>query len=313
MFFLKLKKEGFVIRESSSYLSEFFLSVIWPQYASTLKKPRTRSDYFSYACNICDYLECDFLSITLEGAKGYFNKLCRDKKLSVKSMNTRLYSLHSISSFIYKNKDFFDTPNYIDVFQFVSVSSYDTHLRAEDVPDKKTIDRLLTACEKDDTMFLILSLVIRCSLTASQICHLTPSMIATDASGRCFITFRSYNRERHVRVPNDVMKLVCDYIEINGIKDHLFYNQKGRPLQIRTLQDMMSNLSVAAGLKKPVTLQDLRNASITLMLHGGATPSSVAYHAGVSERWMYRYDSVLEDIDDSPCEYMHLEIKNKNK
>lgn len=297
------------MREQSLYISTYFMEKVWNKFSYSLKRERTRNDYFSTICDICDYLSCDFINITPNGAQSFFDKLSGEHKLTIKTINTKLSYLRSLSSYMYDIRQELDKDDYLTPFISVNITGYSTYLDPGQVPSKASIDTLLHTCKDDSTMFLIISLVVRCSLTATQICSILTNKITIDGNNTCSILFpgNSSLKDKRICVPADVATILYEYMNEHGQTEWLFNNKSGKRLRLRTLQSMMAKVAEDAGLSG-ITLQDLRNSSIALMLHGGAPAAKVSAYSNIAPRWIYRFDRVIEEIKDEPCDYMHLTI-----
>lgn len=285
---------------------------IWPEFiAIKLKRNKTRNDYLFNINSICDYFRKDFLDITSSEAQKYFLHLSNDKgnPLTIKTLHAKLSSLRSISEFIYENREKYGLSKYYqNVFYNVSLEEFDYYIDKEKIPTIEEMDQLLQACENDDMLFLIFSFILRCALTASEACSLTPKMIRVDARNHGFITFNKRNKYRYVKIPEDVMNLLTKYISKYGEHEYLFYNKNGKPLSIRSLQTRLKSKLLDAGIDKPYTLQDLRNAAIAYMLKCGAKSKDIAEYTGISDRWIYRYNNVIQELEIAPCDYVHFKI-----
>lgn len=294
-------------------LSPKFLS-IWDAFtAQKLKNKRTSYEYMLMINSICSYLSCDFLEITIEGAKYFFLNMVNksnqsEKKLSVKTLNGRYSCLRSIGNFIAEHRDIFELPDYINVFLYVDIAHYSEMLNPSSVPSLEELDRLLTSVKGDDMLYLIFCLVIRCGFSAGEICSLAAEHIQIDGADRAFVLITHGKVTRQVKIPPDVFPVLSSYANERGIvSGPLFHNLKGGPLTYKTLNSYVKSAVKAAGLS--FTLQDMRNASIAHMLVGGASFQDTASYVGISERWMYRYKDVLESLDTAPCDYQNFRIK----
>lgn len=307
----KLMKGSRAMRNASIYFSSDF-TLILQQFieSGTLKLPRTQRDYFTNVCSICDFLKKDYLHISYSDAQYYFDHLSQAQKLKVSSLNAKLASLRSISSYILKNKDAITVDaTFTNVFSKVNIAAQDNYVNKESIPSTKEIGLILDSVRTNDMLFLILSLIIKCSLTVSQICNLKPSQIALDGANRGCIAFTNGKKTRFVKLPVDIMDLLVSYTNSYGVNNFLFYNKHKKPLRPRTLESLFQLYLTKSGIKKAFTLQDIRNASIIYMLQGGASQSAVADYVGVSGRWMFRYNQVIDELNNAPCDYLNFNIK----
>lgn len=304
------------MRNASIYFSKTF-NLIWQQFieSGALILPRTQRDYFTNVCSICDFLKKDFLDISYKDAQYYFDHISQTQQLKVSSLNAKLASLRSISTYILKNidRDKYDIDsNFTNVFSRVIITAQDNYIKKDSIPTPKELQLILESASSNDMLFLILSLIIKCSLTVSQVCNLKPSQIATDAAERGFIIFSNGPKTRFVKLPTDVMELLISYTNSYGVNNFLFYNKHNKPLRPRTLETLFQSYLSKSEIQKSFTLQDIRNASIVYMLKGGASQSAVADYIGVSNRWMFRFNQVIDELDNAPCDYLNINIKKSS-
>lgn len=299
--------------KASIYLSNNF-KLIWQHIieSGTLMLPRTQSDYLANICSICDFLKKDFLDISYMDAQFYFDHLSQSRRLKVSSLNVKLASLRSISSYILKNIEhdkFNIDPSFTNVFSKVNITPTDNYVKKESIPTQSELKQILDSISSNDMLFLIVSLIIKSSLTVSQVCNLKPSQIVLDGADRGCIIFSNGKKTRFVKIPADVMDLLVSYTNTYGVYDFLFYNKHMRPLRPRTLETLFQSHISKLELQKDFTLQDIRNASIAYMLKGGASQSAVADYIGVSGRWMFRFNQVIDELSDAPCDYLNFNIQ----
>lgn len=297
--------------KTSIYFSKNF-TLIWQHIveSGTLMLPRTQRDYLTNICLICDFLKKDFLDISYMDAQFYFDHLSQSRRLKVSSLNVKLASLRSISSYILKNIELFNVDvSFTNVFSKVNITPTDNYIKKESIPTQSELKLILDSVSSNDMLFLIVSLIIKSSLTVSQVCNLKPSQIVLDGADRGCIIFSNGKKTRFVKIPSDVMDLLVSYANTNGVNDYLFYNKHMRPLRPRTLETLFQSHISQSELQKDFTLQDIRNASIAYMLKGGASQSAVADYIGVSGRWMFRFNQVIDELSDAPCDYVNFNIR----
>lgn len=242
-------------------------------------------------------------------AQSYFDNMVSKDTHTIKTINTKLGYLKSVSSYICDNRTILNLPDYVSPFFRVNIASFSTYLEPEKVPSLSVIDKLLTTCrqQRDEQLYLIISLVVRCSLTASQVCSLKTSMIRVDNEDNCCICYPGKTTDTLQRVPPDVAKLLFSYMNSRGNTEFLFYSN-GTAFYSKLLQRKMKSLSDAAGLENTVTLQDLRNSSIALMLNAGAPAEEVSEYSSIAPRWLYRFNTVVESMQTAACDYVNFSI-----
>lgn len=300
------------MRTPCEYLSPQFLE-FWNIFSRSLKNQRTRENYFSSVCLLCEYTKCDFLSLTSYQVQAYFDELTaksrKEHKPTYKTICSKLAMFHSISEYACTQKDQLNIPvDYKNIFLPIRIPEISEVLSVGDVPTVKEVDKVLIACEKDTMLFCIVTLAFRCGLTASEICSLKPNQFFEDANKNHGIEFHRGKTIRRIKVPEDVMAIITPYVEkCPAGMDYLFYNKRGLPLKVRNLESYFSKALMKAGIP-PLTIQDIRNSSVVYMLRYGADPEKTAEYFGVESRWMYRYAKVVEELSVSPIDLIHIKI-----
>lgn len=301
------------MREPSIYMSDWFVNTLWPDFRTTLRKTKTQVDYFTVACQICDYLKKDFLDIAPSDAQYYFDHLAEktEGRHTIRTLHSKLTSLRSIGFYIVENKERYGLDaSYQSAFNSVSLPDYATYLSADDILTPAEMDQMLALGKKHgEQMFLILILMLRCSLTISEVCGLGKGQVGLDAAGRCFLSLRKQSASRYILVPDDVVPYLTSAVErAHHPSGRLFLNEWNRPITARNLQKYYADMVSDTSLGGRFSLKDLRNASIAYMLAGGAKREDVAAYADVQAQWMYRYDKVLPELDAAPCQLSRIRI-----
>lgn len=281
-----------------------FEKIVWPKYEGTITS-KTKNDYATYARQICEFANKDFFSLTQSDAEMFF-QMQIESGLKKGTIRTKLSALRSIGNYISSNYQKLGIRPYHNIFNNISAIIIDTYFKEEDIPSLKEIDQVLQACKSNNTLFVIISLVFRCSLTASEVCNLTRDQFVKDTMDRAAITFKGKDKVRIVAVPDDIMELLEPFISSSN--KELFKNKWGNTLQLHNLQALLQKTLISTNINKHITLQDIRNASIFYMLRGGANYTEVAKYTNIDGRWLFRYDHRLIEFSDPPCNYMHLKI-----
>lgn len=304
--------------EVEVYLSELFKNVIWPDYSKApnkntnkVKDERTLKDYLRNVHYICARFGKDFIDIQAEEARSYFEELSEQKKYKVKSLTAILVSLRNLSGYIAEHKEKYALLNYRNVFITVPTPQYDTYVRESDLPTDDDIEQIMKACEDDMMQAVIFKFINLMGLSASEICCLSQGQIKIDGAGRYYIDFSIKSRSRFVKIHEDALDSFLKYYIPNTNPDvlardstPLFINKRGNRIQVRNLEMYLAAAVKRAGINKHITLQDLRNAATVKMLANGAPADSVAEYTGISDRWIYRYNRVLHELDNAPCDYI---------
>lgn len=288
------------MRPASKYMSDTTSKTIWSSFSINLKSTRTKDNYYSTLCMICDFTKCDFLDITRSQAQNYFDSLLEPrgdkKRLSLTTVQSRLSMLSSIATYIEENKKNFNLDNsFSNIYLYINLPELSDYLKPDNIPTIKELNSILKASSSDPMMYLIFALVIKCGFTASEVCKIKQSHVVEDKAGRFCVEIHEKNKTRYVKLSEDLVKIFLDYPKPSG--EYLFYNARGLNLKVRNLELYVRKYVSLAGVSKNYTLQDIRNAAICYLKASGVDDISVSKYVGVEGRWMYRYDYVLEELN----------------
>lgn len=293
----------------SPYLSRKFMGILKKYYAEKVKEERTKQQYTYVFNSLCDYAACDFLEITQETVKEYFG----GKGSVMKSTDYSLSVLRAVSRYMDENADVLGIqPGYLNLFSVVDVIFPDMQFCIENLPDFDSIDKVLAYFKAtgDMTGFLSCSMVLRSSLTTNELISLTRDMFLQDAAGNFGIRLKlTEHAYRFVKLPQDIVDLVEQYsLQRNDSLPYFFLNRKGKMASARALQNRLHEACISCGVK-PFTYNDLRTLSQALMIKDGAPLHKIAEHVNVKTMsWFFRYDRVVESLEDSPVDYTHIKI-----
>ena len=293
----------------SPYLSPKFITILKKYYSEKIREERTKQQY-TYVFNaLCDYSKCDFLDITQETIKAYFN----GKSSVMKSTDYNLSVLRAVARYMDENADILEIQEgYLNLFSVIDVIFPDMQFRMEDLPELDSIDKVLAylKSEGDMTGFLSCSMVLRSTLTTNELVSLKRDMLLQDADGNFGIRLKmTEHAYRFVKLPEDIVELIDRYsMQRTDSLPYFFLNKKGKAVSARALQNRLHEACTACGVK-PFTYNDLRILSQALMIKDGAPLEKIAEHINVKNMsWFFRYDRVVESLKESPVDYTHLKV-----
>ena len=293
----------------SPYLRAKFITILKRYYSEKIQETRTAQQY-TYVFNaLCDFAQCDFLDITQEIIKAYFNS----RSSVMKSTDYSLSVLRAVARYMDENADTLEIrPEYLNLFSVVDVTFQDMQFRPEDLPELSSIDRVLAyfKSEGDMTGFLSCAMVLRSTLTTNELVSLKRDMLLQDADGNFGIRLRLTDHAyRFMKLPEDIAALIEQYaFQRTDNQPYFFLNKKGKAASARALQNRLHEACTACGVK-PFTYNDLRIVSQALMIKDGAPLDKVAEHINVKTMsWFFRYDRVVKSLSDSPVDYTHLKV-----
>lgn len=295
----------------SPYISTRFQDILHKYYSDKISTKRAEQQYIYVFNAVCNHAKCDYLDISKSQINAYFSDI--SKNATIKSTNYDLSVLRAVSRYMDENADAFKIePRYLDLFSAIEVSFPDMQFKLEALPDFSSIDKVLAYFkEKGDIVgFLSCSMVLRTALTTNELVTLERNMFLQDANGnygiRMKLTDHAY---RFVKLPDDIVELINRYAKQRvDNQSSFFLNKKGKAVSARALQNRLHEACLACEVD-PFTYNDLRILSQALMLKEGAPLGKVAEHVNVKNvSWFFRYNRVIESLDDSPVDYSHLKI-----
>ena len=300
----------------TNYLSDLFKNEIWPLFSKTLNTKKSKSDYYSLLCDISSYAKKDFLLLSDTDAQSYFNHLLMrvsNGKQSEKTVRVKLARLRSVSNFTLRHSYLFELQqSYVhNPFQNVNLPTAEEYLTKKNVPSIEEMDDILSLAKKNYELYVILSLIIRCGLSAGEICSIKYTDFVQDAAGNVGISYQYRNLTRYVKVPADVLTILQDYIGDTDVADseYLFCNRRKNQLRVRDLERLYLKF-VPTDVQPHYTLSDLRNGSAAYMLLCGASAKEVSEYINISIEWMRRFDKVLPELQRAACDYTNILIKS---
>ncbi len=300
--------------QKSIYMSDLFAERIYPAFASTKKKPRTAADYFQSARMICDFCKKDFLSLTSEDAKAYYEYLKEQEangKISNRTIKVRFVGFNQLARFVCAGypEQMQDNP-----FENILLPLTEEHLKYQRIPSMKEIDDLLTAAKDDEQMYLILCLICRMGLTASETVKLRRQQIVEMDEGKIAIICTGKDGNELLRpVPEDVRDILLSFMEKNGIEAELFHNEWKKPLTERNLDYLIKKYSALAGIETKCSVKDLRNRAILSMLQANASPQEVAQYAGIGMVRVRQFVNEGNVIANCPADLVNFRIVKKDE
>lgn len=298
-----------------SYLSPLFDNEIWPLFAKTLNTQKSKSDYYAIAKDSSSYLKKDFLAYTEADAQSYFNHLLllsANGKQSLKTIKVKLARMKSISNFILRHSYLFELQQSYtkNPFQRVSLPQTEEYLTSRNVPDIDDMNEILHRAESNEQLYLILSLMIRCGISAGEICTLKYEDFVQDKNGNVGIEYVYRNVKRYIKLPEDILAMIQEYIGDAEVSHsaYLFHNRRGNPLRIRDLERLYLKY-LPADTEPHYTLSDIRNGAAAYMLVCGASQNEVARYIGIAPEWMRRFDKIIPELYVAAVDYTNIKIR----
>ena len=285
-------------------ISDTFKNTIWIYYETNLKA-RTRKEYWNVVKNFDKVVGHDPLELSHTDAVTYYehilNKISKNQ-LKYSTGVMRLSVIRSVCNFIEFNMSNHGK-EYTNYFKEISIPEEDKLLTDNDIPTLNEINNIMETIQQnnDEKAFLILSLAVKCALTNTEICSLNKEYIAINSNDEMYINYppKGNNRiSRIIKVPDDVAVLLDRYICNNNIiEGAIFINKRKTRIKLRDTERLLEKyckLNIEKGmLNNKFTMQTLRHAAICYMLSGGASKDLVASYAGITTKWITRYDKII--------------------
>ncbi len=285
---------------------------IFQEFGTTFRNQRTLYEYAGYVNLLCNHVGVDFLYITKEQAQSYIDYmagLCRQGKLSKKTLCVRLSSYKKLSKYVGTVLD-----DYEDPFAHIIRPEIKDKIDPNHIPSIEELDQILSAAKDDPQLYLILALATRVGFTATNILSMQVSNVVEE-EGKLFI--RLDNKKpgadyRYVLLPEDVATLLRNYLEKCYIDEqgHFFFNAHHRPLRIRNLDSKVDGLIRTSGVKNRYTMKDLRSRAILEMVKAGAKPEMISEYTGLGHLRIQSFVSAKGLIsNDCPADLVNYQLK----
>ncbi len=287
----------------SMYASPHLSQDIWPDF---IKKFRSESSAGSYQSDIdgfMDFIQCDFLEISAADVGKYYKEMKRRVAEGIIQGNTmakKFNELHSFAGFIYDNRDQYNVPeSFKDYFvEYLRLVEKQAKL-AKTIPPEH-MDCLLSAAEGDRMAYCILCLLQRVGMESTDIISLKAENIAAYDNGvYAFLD----GRDRVFYIPDDVCRILDQYIQSVEIKEYLFVNSRGNPLNTMYISRMLKKYAEKAGIPS-YSAESIRNSCAAMMFAYDVPAKSVAAQMGITQQHIKRYnnmyykDKVLRSAND---------------
>ena len=169
--------------------------------------------------------------------------------------------------------------------------------------------------------FALLSLLVRCGLRRAEAAALQVEDLQEDMGFSCLLVNGKGNKERRVKLPDEVQGHLRDWLQAAGIESGPLFRllrKRGRGAEAAWEVGALAITPTAvwmifrrrlhqAGIKGPFSPHSLRATFITLALAGGAGLHRVQYCAGHADpRTTERYDRQRDNLENSAVDYVKL-------
>ncbi len=301
---------------TSDYISDTFKNRVWALFSSDLYRVNTKEAYLLAINRICEYARKDFLEIKTADAQAYFNALADGevtKKNGEKYSATSVYIFYSqlsaVANYIVENNSIYGDLDYAHPFYGVKIKEPSSQIELSYTLSLNDIKKILTSFKGTD-LYLIICFAFRLGLSNKMLLALLPSDVLLTSKGDYVLQMRPESKNkpvRHLTIPKDLTEDVKTYMATLPMSSKtLFHNSRNKPLTRKTL-----DFKIKAEMEKigysGVTLQRLRTSAGFHMRKGGATPTELSLQLGIDERWIYRYNGALEELENQASSKIVME------
>ncbi len=291
------------MRKPSDYMSEDFKNIIFPAFSETIRAERTKAEYFSALCLYCDFMEKDFQEQTMDDALKYTKHLSdriSNGTFSKTTLVTRISCYRKLEEFI---RDVYGEELCQRCWAKIQMPALDSSVSKERIPSVEDIDILLENAKAEGFMwYVIISLVVKCALTASELVNIKRSNFINE-HGEVYIYLAdkgrtvNFQEKRYMKMPEDMKNLFLQYLAtVPPGSEKIFFNNANRPLSLKNIDDALKRMY--AGYEKKYTIKDIRSRGILEMLASTDNPSAVGEYVGLSQLRMKSFVEAAGLVDD---------------
>jgi len=290
-----------------------------PFLRTTTRNGATRVNYAYVIGALCDWLEMDFIDMGYDEACAYSNMLrmrVLNGEIGEATAQGRIAVCNRFGEFIKAQQDIGDgdkKDKYDNPFSRTERFTTSNITNSYRLPDIETLDKILSAASDKEDMFFIITLSLRCCLSLSQILALTKGSFKEDGgkdNRRLNILIPTHNPldpYRIIPLSDDVAKIAKDYLSGVTHDDgmgHIFLTSKlydGKPHVIseRWIQMRFKELIKKAGIEREITLQDIKNKGLILLIQGAGEEKAMEYTDLTADN-IGRYSAVAHSLSDTP-------------
>lgn len=263
--------------------------------------------YAHLLSSVCSYARCDYPYLETPSVREWLS--IRRGNLAERTFTGELSALRSLFKVM---DEYLGTASY-SCLSFVDSVKAPVRIEKGDVPSLSSVNRILEEAKDDPPLYVSVILALRCSLGITDIVSMKTGMFFFDKDGIPGIKPNG-RRQGYIRMPDDVVPFVSEYIAGRPKDEWLFPAQKRRGCHVspRWMQTRLNEVCVKAGIpeKQPVTYRSLRALGILSMLEGGAGYAKVADYVGMKESNLAYYGKAVAELRDSAADYSRIRLVN---
>lgn len=269
-------------------MNDFWM--LYENYEATrLKNQTTKKRYRKIIKEVENFTNTEFLSVTSINAYAY-KRYLTSLGLDNTTKDSRLRIVKSIGMYFEQVM-----PGYRSPFTILPFFEECTFYTGKDIPTLEDVSTLLQIAEEhgNTRAFLAISLALRLCLSLSEIAAIRSSHFVLGETAATLYVQESDHGSRTIPVPSDVLSIIKEVqSEFLLAKDQpLFGKKNGSIVSPRTIRRSLEELYQYTEVR--TTLQEIRLLGIYLMLKNNNEKDEVAAFAGISDRWIFRYEKLL--------------------
>ena len=266
--------------------------------------------YAHLLASVCAYAHCDYPRLEPPAVREWLT--VRRAQLADRTFTGDLSALRSLFRVMDES---LGTTSY-SCLSYVDSVKAPVRIERGDVPSLSSVNRILEAAKDDPPLYVSVILALRCSLGITDIVSMKTGMFFYDKDGLPGIKPNG-RRQGYIRMPDDVVPFVSEYIAGRPKDAWLFPAQKRRGYHVsaRWMQARLNEVCEKAGIPEtqPVTYRSLRALGILSMLEGGAGYAKVADYVGMKETNLAYYGKAVAELRDAAAEYSRIRlVANEN-
>lgn len=285
------------------YLDE----TIWQEFESTLQTTQAKKEYKREVLAICQYTKKSFVTLSRLEIQAYFNYLLRSH-LKPSTILSKQAKLRSFSNYLCNNASRFQIEyghNPFISINFMPDSSF--YIASNHVPSVPEIDSILSEASSSPEVYLILSLLVKCTISPGELCRIRLSDFYLDETGYPYLKIISKGNARSIKITSDIVDIINSYVASVAPTTYLFENRNGNQLRLRDMERHFRKVLPSCNY----TLSDIRNSGIAIMLAQGIPQIQVAAYAGITPLWLRRFEKQLPQLGVQAIDLSSLQIKNQ--
>lgn len=264
---------------------------IWRDFIAHFKSDTTIYSYQSDIIEFCNYIDKKFVDVKTLDIQKYFEWLMNrveKQELKPATMAKKFKECHSVAEYICDNRNNYNIcQDFEDFFYPYLTRVAKQEKLAKSIPVEE-IDKLLEVSQQDLAAYVILILLYRIGLSSTEIIEIKSEDIEQYSDGY-YVWIKSRNEACYL--PDDVVKIIMEYLCQRERNEYLFYNRSRRKLNTMYISRLMKKYTSLAGIPS-YSAETLRNSCGFTMYAYGAKDKQVARQLGITQMQIKRYDDV---------------------